>query len=152
MEVTWWSQVVALLLGMQLGYIKYCCFLCKWDSRDKKNRYVNKLWHKRTSLTPGAKNVVSPSLVLPEKICLRSLHIKFGPHEKLFERCDKNRPWIRIFVRDKFPNVTQKSGLQIREVKQDRQFADDLNETERNAWLTFKRICKEFLENQKAAN
>jgi len=55
-------------------------------------------------------------------------------------------------VRDKFPNVTQKSGLQIREVKQDRQFADDLNETERNAWLTFKRICKEFLENQKAAN
>jgi hypothetical protein len=29
-------KVVALLLGMQLGYTKYCCFLCKWDSRDKK--------------------------------------------------------------------------------------------------------------------
>jgi len=39
-------KVVALLLGMQLGYIKYCCFLCKWDSRDKKNHYVNKLWSK----------------------------------------------------------------------------------------------------------
>jgi len=39
-------KVVALLLGMQLGYTKYCCFLCEWDSRDKKNRYVNKLWPK----------------------------------------------------------------------------------------------------------
>jgi len=36
-------KVVALLLGLQVGYIKYCCFLCKWDSRDKKNHYVNKL-------------------------------------------------------------------------------------------------------------
>jgi len=30
-------KVVALLLGMQLGYTKYCCFLCEWDSRGKKN-------------------------------------------------------------------------------------------------------------------
>ncbi len=36
-------KVVALLLGMQLGYTKYCCLLCEWDSRDKKNHYVNKL-------------------------------------------------------------------------------------------------------------
>jgi hypothetical protein len=32
-------KVVALLLGMQLKYTKYCCFLCEWDSWDKKNRY-----------------------------------------------------------------------------------------------------------------
>ena len=32
-------KVVALSLGMQLGYTKYCCFLCEWDSRDKKNHY-----------------------------------------------------------------------------------------------------------------
>jgi len=36
-------KFVALLLGMQLGYTKYCCFLCEWDSWDKKNHYVNKL-------------------------------------------------------------------------------------------------------------
>jgi len=36
-------KVVALLLRMQLGYTKYCCLLCEWDSRDK-NHYVNKLW------------------------------------------------------------------------------------------------------------
>jgi len=58
-------KAVVLLLGMQLGYTKYCCFLCEWDSRGKKSHYVNKLWPKRTSVTPGEKNVVSPSLVLP---------------------------------------------------------------------------------------
>ena len=35
---------------------------------------------------------------------------------------------------------------------QDKQFNEDLHETERNAWLSFKSICKGFLENHKAAN
>jgi len=30
---------------------------------------------------------------------------------------------------------------------QDRQFDEDLNETESNAWLSFKRIYKDFLGN-----
>ena len=42
-------------------------------------------------------------------------------------------------------------GLQIRELMQDKQFDEDLNETERNAWLSFKMICKDFLGNNKAA-
>jgi len=69
-------KAVALLHGMQLGYTKYCCFSCERDSPDKKNHYVNKLWPKRTSLTPGEKNVVNPPFVLPEKIYLPPLHIK----------------------------------------------------------------------------
>ena len=60
-------KVVALLLGMQLVYTKYCCFLGEWDM---KNHYVNKLWPKRTSLTPAEINVVNPTLVLLRKfIC-----------------------------------------------------------------------------------
>jgi len=39
-------KVVALLLGIKLRYTKYCCYLCEWDSRDKKNHYVNILWPK----------------------------------------------------------------------------------------------------------
>jgi hypothetical protein len=35
---------------------------------------------------------------------------------------------------------------------EDKQFDKDLNETERNAWLSFKRICKDFLGNHKATN
>ena len=63
------------------------------------------------------------------------------------------------YVRDKFPNVSDAkikdgifTGSQIRELMQNKQFDEDLNETERNAWLPFKSICKDFLGNHKAAN
>ena len=26
-------KVIGILLGLQSGYTKYCCFLCTWDSR-----------------------------------------------------------------------------------------------------------------------
>ena len=84
-------KVVALLLGMQIRYTKYCCFLCEWDSRDKKNHYVNKPWPKRTSLTPGEKNV-SPPLVLTEKMFLLPLHIKLGLMKKFV------KVWIKPAV------------------------------------------------------
>ena len=55
-----------------------------------------------------------------------------------------------------FPNVSDtkiKEGIfigpQIRELMQDKQLDEDLNETERNALLSFKRICKNFLGNHK---
>jgi len=63
------------------------------------------------------------------------------------------------YLRIKFPNVSDAKieegifiGPQIRELIQDKQFDEDLNETERNACLSFKRICKDFLGNHKAAN
>jgi len=37
-------KVVALLLGLQLGYTKFPCFLCEWDSRDKAYYYVKRIW------------------------------------------------------------------------------------------------------------
>ena len=42
-------------------------------------------------------------------------------------------------------------GPQMRELMQDRHFDEGLNEAERNAWLSFKRICMDFLGNHKAA-
>jgi hypothetical protein len=33
----------------------------------------------------------------------------------------------------------------------DKRFDEDVNEIDRNAWLSFKKICKNFLENYKAA-
>ena len=37
-------KVVALLLGMQMFYTKYMCFLCLWDSCDNKAHYEVKEW------------------------------------------------------------------------------------------------------------
>jgi len=151
-------KVVALLLGMQLGYTKYCCLLCEWDSQDKKNCYVNKLWPKRTSLMPEEKNDVNPPLVFPEKVFLPPLHIKLGLMKNSVKGMDKTGHGLE-YLRNKFPNVNDakiKEGIfrrpQIRELMLDKEFDEDLNETERNAWLSFKRICKDFLGNHKAAN
>ena len=62
-------------------------------------------------------------------------------------------------VRNRFLNVSDANvkedifiGLQIRELMQDKQFDEGLNETERNAGLPFKRIFKYFLGNQRASN
>jgi len=125
------------LLGKQRGYTKYCCLLWEWDRRYKKNHYVNKLWPKRTSPTPGEKNVVIPPLVLPEKICLPPLHIKLGLMRNYVKSMDKIGRGFE-YVRDKFPNVSDAIikegifvGLQIRELMQDKHFDEDLNETER---------------------
>ena len=116
-----------------------------------KNHYVNILWPKRTSLMPGEKNVVNPPLVLPEKNFLPPLHIKLGLMKNLVKGVDKTGRGFE-YVRTKFPNVSDakiKEGIfivpQIRELMQDEQFDEDLNETESNAWLSFKRICKDFL-------
>jgi len=63
------------------------------------------------------------------------------------------------YVKKKLPNVSDakiKEGIfigpQIRELMQDKQFDEELNGTEINAWLYFERICKDFLGNHKAAN
>jgi len=37
-------KVIALLLGLQLGYTKCPCFLCEWDSRDNAHHYVKRIW------------------------------------------------------------------------------------------------------------
>jgi len=78
--------------------------------------------------------------------------------KKYVKRVDKTGRGFE-YLRNKFPNVSDakiKEGIfigpQIRELVQDKHFDEDLNETERNAWLSFKKICKEFLGNQKAAN
>jgi len=35
-------KVIAVLLGLQLGYTKFCYFLCEWDSRARKHNYIQK--------------------------------------------------------------------------------------------------------------
>jgi len=98
-------KVVALLLGMQLEYTKHCCFLYKWDSRNKKNHSVNKMWPKRISLTPGEKNVVNPPLVLREKSFCPPLHIKLGLMKNFVKGTDKTGRGFEC-LRNKLPNVS----------------------------------------------
>ena len=36
------NKVIGLLMGMQAGFTKYCCFLCLWDSRAVSQHYKQK--------------------------------------------------------------------------------------------------------------
>ncbi|KDR15746.1 hypothetical protein L798_10289, partial [Zootermopsis nevadensis] len=54
---------VAIILGLQMGYTKYCCFLCEWDSRARNIHYETKQWPLRQNLEPGTKNIVREPLV-----------------------------------------------------------------------------------------
>lgn len=33
-------KVIAMLRRLQLGYAKYCCFMCEWDGRDRPSHYI----------------------------------------------------------------------------------------------------------------
>ena len=150
-------KVVALLLGMQLGYTKFCCFLCEWDSRDRKNHYEKNVWPKR-SLIPGQKNVINPSLVDPQKIYLPPLHIKLGLMKNFVKGMDRTGKGF-TYLKTKFPRVSDakiKEGIfvgpQIRELMRDQNFDKELTDDENSAWVSFKKVCNEFLGNHRAEN
>lgn len=71
-----WNICVDLLLGLQLGYTKYCCFICEWDSHAKESHYSIQSWPLRKKLVLGQKNVAHESLVDLAKIYFPPLHIK----------------------------------------------------------------------------
>jgi hypothetical protein len=45
-------KIIAILLGMQLGYTKNCRFICEWDSRAKDKHYYVKHWKKTSETDP----------------------------------------------------------------------------------------------------
>ena len=50
-------KVIALLLGLQQAFTKYCCFICEWFRRARSLHYARKGRPARKSLEPGIMNV-----------------------------------------------------------------------------------------------
>lgn len=151
-------KVIALLLGMQLGYTKYCCFICEWDSRARDRHYIQKEWPLRQSLIPGVKNVTSEPLIDPKNIFLPPLHIKLGLIKNFVKSMDRNGKGF-LYLKQKFPRISEakiKEGIfvgpQIKEMIKDNEFADNLNTSELRAWTAFKAVVTNFLGNVKAEN
>jgi len=69
-------KVIALLLGLQQGFTKYCSFICEWDRTSRSLHYSRKDWPVRKSLEPGNINVENQPLVERSKILLPSTHLK----------------------------------------------------------------------------
>lgn len=151
-------KVIALLLGLQLGYTKYCCFICEWDSRARDQHYIQKEWPLRQALTPGQKNVSNEPLVNPKNIFLPPLHIKLGLMKNFVKAMDRNGRGF-LYLQHKFSRLSEakiKEGIfvgpQIRELIKDDVFNTMLNEVERRAWRAFKAVVHNFLGNVRAEN
>ena len=83
-------KVVGILLGMQCKYTKYCCFLCEWDSRARRQHYIKKDWPQRNSYVPGIRGISNIPLVCYKNIYLPPLHLKLGLIKNFV------KAWIRM--------------------------------------------------------
>lgn len=108
-------KVVAFLSGMQSGYVKYPCFLCKWDSRWRGNQYGKKIWESRAYGELGEYNIIHPPLVPTEQILLPPLHIKLGVVKNFVKTLNKNGSAFE-FLKSIFPKLSEakiKEGIQL---------------------------------------
>lgn len=150
-------KVIGMLMGMQAGFTKYCCFLCLWDSRATKDHFTKRDWTLRSSYAPGISSVQSVPLVEPQRIFLPPLHIKLGLMKNFVKAMGKVNSRGFQYLAEKFPKLSDakvKEGIfvgpQIREVLKDSKFEDTLTRLELKAWQAFKWLCENFLGNFKS--
>lgn len=149
-------KVVAILMGMQLGYTKFMCFLCEWDSRNRAEHYVRKMWPVRHCMLPGHKNVIHEPLVDKDSIILPPLHLKLGLMKNFVKALDKTSKAF-TYLCAMFPQVSDAKiregifiGPQIKKVIADRHFDELLSGKELDGWVAFKSIVANFLGNHKS--
>ena len=99
------KSVVTLLLGLQQGFTKYCCFICEWDSRARSLHYSRKDWPARESLEPGTMNVENQPLVEPSKTLLPSMHLKLGLMKHFVKAMNQEEAAFTYLLTRKFPQT-----------------------------------------------
>lgn len=145
-----------MLLGQQSGYIKYPCFLCKWDSCDRKQHYVRKDWPVWKTLETGKKNIERKSCE-SKKILLPPLHIKLRLMKQFVKALPKEGDCFK-YLCQQFPSLSEAKltegvlvGPDIQKLLRDGNFIMKMNEKEKAAWLSFKLVTS-FLRNKKDPN
>ena len=130
---------VALLRGLQLG-----------DSRARNKHYIEKTWSQRIE-EEGQHNVVALPFAPKNKIILPPLHIKLGLFKQFVKGSRKDSPAFE-FLHKCFPKLSDAKikdgvfvGPQIQKLILNDMFDKTLNETELDAWKSFKQVCLNFL-------
>ena len=150
-------KVIGMLMGMQAGFTKFCCFLCLWDSRNTDQHYIKHDWELRKMYVPGDHSVKCQPLVNAKKVFLPPLHIKLGLINCIVKTMGKTKSQGFQYLRDKFPRLSEAKlkegvfvGPQIREILKDEAFFTILTDKEQAAWENFKWVCSNFLGMKKA--
>jgi len=152
-------KAASLLMGLQLGYRKYCCFfLCEWDSRTKTLDFLKRNWPQRKSLKVGEKNLQHPAQAEWHKILLPSLHIKLCLLKNFVKVMDRTGSAFK-YLAEKFPRLSKvkiKEGVfvgpQSCRLFKDNMFNSLLQGDEKKAWDTFRLLSTNFLGNIRAEN
>ncbi|UYV80170.1 hypothetical protein LAZ67_18001877 [Cordylochernes scorpioides] len=104
------------------------------------------------------KNIANLPLIDSENIYLPPLHIKLGLMKNFVKAMDRNASGF-AYLKQKFSSISEakiKEGIfvgpQIRELQQDGNFQNSLNEVEAAAWNSFRNVCKNFLGSVKVEN
>lgn len=151
-------KMVCFLLGQQRGYTKYPCFLCMWDSRAREKHWVQSNWPPRSDLKPGDPNILHQPLVDRKNIIFPPLHIKLGIMKQFVKALPTEGDCFKYLI-SAFPSLSFEKikagvfdGPQIRQLVKDEHFMGTMTELQKNAWLAFKNIVKDFLGNTRAQN
>ena len=97
--------MIVFLLGLQVGFTKFPCFICLWHGKAKGEHYLKKEWPLRVSLLSGKCNVINDPLVKKEKVLLHPLHIKLGLAKQYIKALKKDREAF-FFLRQFFPKMS----------------------------------------------
>ena len=146
-------KVIGLLMGMQAGFTKYCCFLCLWDNRAVSQHYKQKDWGSRSTFVPGEHILMVNPLVDMNKVLLPPLQVKLGLMKNFVKALRNNGAAFQHFS-TVFPGLSAaklKEGIffgpQIQEVLKYTYFEELLKLKELRAWEAFKSVCSGFLGN-----
>ena len=93
-------------MGLQLGYMKYCCFLCEWDSRAKTLHYMKRDWPQRKPLNIGENNVQHPAQAKWHKILLPPLHIILDLMKNFVKAMDRTGSAFK-YLAEKSPRLSE---------------------------------------------
>jgi len=131
-------KMIGILLGMQGGFTKHCCFLCLWDSRATSEHYKKKIWPRRINYIPGKCNISYIPLVDKDKILLPPLHIKIGLIKIFVKALAKSNSKGFQYLLNAFPKISYEKknqgvfdGPQIREMLSFNDFEETLNKSEK---------------------
>lgn len=149
-------KVSGMLLGQQSGFTKTPCFLCLWDSRDREKHYTSHKWPERKTLNVGQNNIIETALVDPEKVLIPPLHVKLGVMKQFVTALNTDGRCFK-YLEKKFPEKSDaklKGGIfdgpQIRKLINDDDFIKTMTKLEKDAWVSFKDVVKNFLGNNRS--
>ena len=126
------------------------------SQRETLGTKLEKYWPVRKHLTVGEKKIINEPLVDSRKFIFLPLHIKLGLMKQFVKALDTDGNCFK-YLCESFPALSYDKikagvfdGTQIRQLMKDNPFPNSMNETERQAWLSFVSVVENFLVNTKS--